>query len=94
MGISMKDTIKEEEKELKRILKRSGLNVDDRQRVMAIFRDMAYRWCDINANYCAMEKHMEKQYPETWKNVLRTFLHNPGYHEEYARKMNETVPRR
>ena len=91
-GTSMKTVITMELEEVTRILDRNHVPENDKKQILDAFKEMAYQWCESNATACALQKLMEVEYQDVYKEIMGSFLRSKVYHEEYAKKMQDTLP--
>ena len=91
-GVSMKSVIEMEVAEVEEILDRNHVAEIDKKAVLDALKEMAYQWCQSNAGSCAIEAVLQKQYKDTWDDMIKHLMTNKTYNRVRTEKLGETYP--
>ena len=85
----MRSVILQETGMIDRILRKSGLNKQDREDVLTAYKEAAYQWCSSNAMACAMEQAVIEIYGDEGMQAVNRTVRRNGVIEA---KMLDTYP--
>lgn len=95
-GASMRYVIERETEEAEEILGRSGLDAEDREKLIGILKEMAYQWCSANAAARATEEaFLQMQGVRSEEECMGLIMKLPEYWQRsgiYETVMRETWP--